>query len=77
MSRLKELTWEHHKNAERQKFVKVLMGGKISPEVYATFLYNQHPLTHYYMSIQISKRTILPLKSLNSIHHGRNITLLN
>ena len=37
MSRLKELTWEHHKNAERQKFVKVLMGGKISPEVYATF----------------------------------------
>ena len=43
MSRLKELTWEHHKNAERQKFVKVLMGGKISPEVYATFLYNQHP----------------------------------
>ena len=43
MNRLKELTWEHHKNAERQKFVKVLMGGKISPEVYATFLYNQHP----------------------------------
>jgi len=40
---LKDLTWEHHKNAERQEFVKVLMGGNISPETYATFLYNQHP----------------------------------
>jgi len=43
MSNLKELTWEHHKNAERQDFVKVLMGGKISNELYATYLYNQHP----------------------------------
>lgn len=41
---LKELTWEHHKNAERQEFVKVLMGGSISPEVYATYLYNQHAM---------------------------------
>ena len=40
---LKDLTWEHHKNAERQEFVKVLMGGNISRETYATFLYNQHP----------------------------------
>lgn len=40
---LKDLTWEHHKNAERQEFVKVLMGGDISPETYATFLFNQHP----------------------------------
>ena len=43
MSNLKELTWEHHKNAERQEFVKELMGGKISKERYATYLYNQHP----------------------------------
>ena len=39
---LKEATWEHHKNAERQEFVKVLMSGNISDELYATFLYNQH-----------------------------------
>jgi len=39
---LKEATWEHHKNAERQAFVKVLMSGKIDKELYATFLYNQH-----------------------------------
>lgn len=44
MSNLKELTWEHHKNAERQKFVKELMGGNITNERYATYLYNQHPM---------------------------------
>lgn len=41
MSNLKELTWEHHQNAERQEFVKVLMSGKINPDFYATYLYNQ------------------------------------
>ena len=42
MSNLKELTWEHHKDAERQEFVKVLMSGKINPDLYATYLWNQH-----------------------------------
>jgi heme oxygenase len=42
MSNLKDLTWEHHKNAERQEFVKVLMSGKIHPDFYATYLWNQH-----------------------------------
>ena len=42
MSNLKDLTWEHHKDAERQEFVKVLMSGKINPEFYATYLWNQH-----------------------------------
>jgi len=39
---LKDLTWEHHKDAERQEFVKVLMSGKINPKLYATYLWNQH-----------------------------------
>ena len=42
MSNLKNLTWEHHQNAERQDFVKVLMSGKINPKFYATYLWNQH-----------------------------------
>jgi len=42
MSNLKKLTWEHHKNAERQDFVKELMGG-ISAKRYCEFLHNQHP----------------------------------
>ena len=46
MSNLKELTWEHHKNAERQTFVKEMFNKKtqISDERYATFLYNQFPM---------------------------------
>ena len=40
---LKDLTWEHHKNAERQEFVKVLMSGNIDPKIYATYLWNQFP----------------------------------
>jgi len=39
---LKDLTWEHHKYAETRPFVKVLFSGKITPEAYATYLYNQH-----------------------------------
>lgn len=43
MSNLKELTWEHHQNAERQEFVKYLMSGSIDPKLYATYLWNQFP----------------------------------
>jgi len=32
MSNLKQLTWDHHQNAERQDSVKVLMSGKINPK---------------------------------------------
>ena len=39
--KITELTWEYHKNAERQDFVKILMSGVIDPRLYATYLYNQ------------------------------------
>ena len=39
---LKEATWEHHKNAERQAFVKRMFSGKMSEKDYATYLFNQH-----------------------------------
>jgi heme oxygenase len=42
MSNLKDLLKEQHTNAERQEFVKVLMSGKIHPDFYATYLWNQH-----------------------------------
>ena len=38
---IKDLTLEHHKNAERQEFVKILMSGHIDEKLYATYLYNQ------------------------------------
>ena len=37
---LKELTWEKHKSAERQEFVKVLFSGKINPRFYSAYLQN-------------------------------------
>src|SRR6056300_1095391 len=40
---LKELTKENHTNAERQEFVKVMFSGKIDPEFYALYLWNQFP----------------------------------
>lgn len=41
---LKELTAQKHREAETQPFVKVLFSGKINPDLYATFLFNQHPM---------------------------------
>ncbi len=41
---LREMTAEKHKAAERQEFVKELLGGNITEERYATFLYNLHPV---------------------------------
>jgi len=41
MLNIKELTMQHHKDAERQEFVRVLMSGYIDEKLYATYLYNQ------------------------------------
>jgi heme oxygenase len=41
---LRELTAEKHQAAERTEFVKELLGGSITKERYATFLYNLHPI---------------------------------
>jgi heme oxygenase len=41
---LKELTYEHHKQAETRPFVKILFSGNIDPKLYATYLKNQHPM---------------------------------
>lgn len=40
---LKDLTHAMHKQAETQPIVKVLFSGKINPDLYATYLFNQHP----------------------------------
>jgi heme oxygenase len=43
---LRELTAEKHHDAERTAFVKELLGGSITEERYATFLFNLHPIYH-------------------------------
>lgn len=44
---LKDLTYEKHKEAETQPFIKVLFSGRIDPRFYATFLHNQHPVYEF------------------------------
>ena len=41
---LRDLTKDAHTSAERQEFVKLLFSGSIDPQLYATFLKNQHPM---------------------------------
>ena len=43
---LRELTADKHREAERTAFVKELLGGSITEERYATFLFNLHPIYH-------------------------------
>jgi heme oxygenase len=40
---LRELTKDAHTAAERSAFVKILFSGNINPQLYATYLKNQHP----------------------------------
>lgn len=38
---LKELTWEHHQNAERTEFADLLLSGDIHPRLYQRYLHSQ------------------------------------
>jgi heme oxygenase len=42
MNRLKDLTWEYHKDAERQTFVKAMFKKELTDEQYALYLWHQH-----------------------------------
>lgn len=48
-NKLKELTLEAHRNAERQQFAKIMLSGKITPELYHQYLYNQY---HIYRTLE-------------------------
>jgi heme oxygenase (biliverdin-producing, ferredoxin) len=52
---LKELTYEHHKKAESQPFVKILFSGNIDPNLYALYLKNQHPQYEILEVVAMSK----------------------
>lgn len=67
MSKLKELTWENHKKAERKQFAKLLMSGEIKPLLYATFLYNQF---HCYKALE--ENITLP-RDLDPIYRAQKI----
>ena len=68
---LKELTYDHHRNAERQKFVKTLMGGNIDPKVYAEFLYNQ------YVAFTRGKNVVLTMENPNKNETNKRFIRVN
>lgn len=53
MNNLRQLTQEIHAQAERQEFVKVLLSGKINPELYAHYLWNQY-LKYYTLETTVA-----------------------
>lgn len=59
-NKLKELTKQAHHNAERQGFAKILLSGKITPELYHYYLYNQY---HIYDILE-SKIKLTGLESI-------------
>ena len=65
MSKLKELTWENHQNAERTAFARRLMGG-ITPEEYHTYLYNQFLRN----SLGVGEYIVLQLHHILKRHHS-------
>lgn len=58
---LKELTADLHKEAETHPFVKELFSGTITPERYATYLINQHPM------YDVLEAHAMPLGILNGL----------
>ena len=54
---IKELTWEHHKNAERQAFVKILMSGKIDESLLLTLSFESFSeLLSFFSAIKIPEK---------------------
>jgi len=61
---IKELTMEHHKDAERQDFVRILMSGNINKQLYACYLYNQLAC---YSELEKHAQQLSLFKDLNSL----------
>lgn len=79
-NKLKELTLEAHRNAERQQFAKILLSGKITPELYHQYLYNQY---HIYRvleekidipEIKDIKRHLLIAEDIKELEQKYNIS---
>jgi heme oxygenase len=61
---LRDLTKDAHTKAERQAFVKVLFSGNINPDLYATFLFNQHPCYNVLEAFALDNRIINDLPDI-------------
>lgn len=70
MATLKELTWEYHKNAERQDFARKLLKGELTEEQYAEYLFNQQ---HIYNELEKWSRKAGILNGIEDICRTESI----
>ena len=70
MTTLKQLTNEAHTQAEQHPFTKLLLSGKMSPAIYADFLFNQQAI--YYSLEVMAKRKGL-LNGLDGLERSEKI----
>lgn len=66
-NKLKELTWAHHQSAERRKFAKELISGKIEPKLYHKYLCCQ------YLAYKVLERVTIIPPNLIAIHRAPRI----
>lgn len=69
---LKDLTYEQHRNAETQPFVKILFSGNIAPKLYATYLYNQHAMYNLLEAHAMAKGLLNAYPSVRRAPHIYN-----
>ena len=70
MLKLRELTMQHHKNAERSNFAKKLMSGKIQAMAYYIYLYN---MGFVYGNLENIAMSLGVLDDINHIRRTDNI----
>jgi len=72
MLKLRELTMQHHKNAERSEFAKKLVSGKVNALEYTLYLYN---MRYVYSSIEMTAKRLGVLEGLRPICRKSSIGL--
>lgn len=70
MLKLRELTMEHHKNAERSEFAKKLVSGKVNALEYSAYLYN---MGFVYGALENTAKSLGCLDGIESICRTDNI----
>jgi len=70
MLKLRELTMQHHKDAERSEFAKKLVSGKVNALEYSTYLYN---MGFVYGALENTAKSLGCLDGIESICRTDNI----
>jgi len=69
MLKLRELTMEQHKNAERSSFAKKLVSGEVSPSMYVVYLYNMGYVYHILETVASQAGVLTGLSAIRRAEH--------